>query len=79
MNNYLRDKMAPGVKLQLGTNSYGYPSGGLPLKNGGWIQEATKGMRKDKPCTGKKFGSRTCPKGSRRYNLAKTFKKMAKS
>jgi|TARA_B100001964_G_scaffold75321_1_gene85593 hypothetical protein len=79
MNNYLRDKMAPGVKLQLGTNSYGYPSGGLPLKNGGWIQEATKGMRKDKPCTGKKFGSKTCPKGSRRYNLAKTFKKMAKS
>jgi hypothetical protein len=51
----------------------------LPLKNGGWIQEATKGMRKDKPCTGKKFGSKTCPKGSRRYNLAKTFKKMAKS
>ena len=79
MNNYLRDKMAPGVKLQLGTNSYGYPSGGLPLKNGGWIQEATKGMRKDKPCTGKKFGSKTRPKGSRRYNLAKTFKKMAKS
>ena len=78
MNNYLRDKMAPGVKLQLGTNSYGYPSGGLPLKNGGWIQEATKGMRKDKPCTGKKFGSASCPPGSKRYNLAKTFKKMAR-
>ena len=45
---------------------------------GGWIQSATKGMRKDKPCTGKKFGSKTCPKGSRRYNLAKTFKKMAR-
>ena len=43
-----------------------------------WIQKATKNMRKDKPCTGKKFGSKTCPKGSRRYNLAKTFRKMAK-
>ena len=53
----------------------GYKSGG----NGGdWIQEATKDMRKDKPCTGKKFGSKTCPPGSKRYNLAKTFKKMGK-
>ena len=52
----------------------GYKSGG----NGDdWIQEATKDMRKDKPCTGKKFGSKTCPPGSKRYNLAKTFKKMA--
>ena len=41
-----------------------------------WIQKATKNMRKDKPCTGKKFGSETCPKGSRRYNLAKTFRAM---
>jgi hypothetical protein len=43
-----------------------------------WIQKATKGMRKDKPCTGDKFGSASCPPGSKRYNLAKTFKKMAK-
>ncbi len=43
-----------------------------------WIQKATKNMRKDKPCTGEKFGSETCPPGSKRYNLAKTFKKMAK-
>ena len=82
MNSYLKDKRAPGVKLQLGANSYGYPSGGLPVRvganKGGWIQDAVKGMRKDKPCTGKKFGSKTCPKGSRRYNLAKTFRKMAR-
>ena len=82
MNDYLKDKRAPGVKLQLGANSYGYPSGGLPvrvgMKDAGWIQDAVKGMRKDKPCTGKKFGSKTCPKGSRRYNLAKTFKSMAR-
>ena len=43
-----------------------------------WIQKATKTMRKDKPCTGDKFGSESCPPGSKRYNLAKTFRKMAK-
>lgn len=48
------------------------------FKKGGWIQKATKNMRKDKPCTGSKFGSSSCPPGSRRYNLAKTFRKMAK-
>lgn len=48
----------------------------MEFKKGGWIQAATKGMRKDKPCTGSKFGSSTCPPGSKRYNLAKTFKKM---
>jgi hypothetical protein len=44
-----------------------------------WIQKAVKGMRKDKPCTGKKFGSKSCPPGSKRYNLAKTFRRMAKN
>jgi len=44
-----------------------------------WIQKATKNMRTDKPCTGSKFGGPSCPPGSKRYNLAKTFKKMAKS
>ena len=82
MNSYLKDKSAPVVKLQLGSNSYGYPSGGFPVrvgaKSGGWIQDAVKGMRKDKPCTGKKFGSSTCPPGSKKYNLAKTFRKMAR-
>ena len=54
-------------------------SGGrVAAKDGKWIQKATKGMRKDKPCTGKKFGSSSCPPGSKRYNLAKTFRKMAK-
>ena len=53
--------------------------GRVAAKDGTWIQKAVKGMRKDKPCTGKKFGSSSCPPGSKRYNLAKTFKKMAKS
>ena len=48
-------------------------------KDDKWIQKATKNMRKDKPCTGKKFGSETCPKGSKRYNLAKTFRAMNKA
>ena len=57
----------------------GYAKGGrVGAKEGRWIQKAVKGMRKDKPCTGKKFGSKSCPPGSKRYNLAKTFKKMAK-
>ena len=59
-----------------------YAKGGrVSAKSGKWIQEVdasikrrgTKGV-----CTGKKFGSKTCPPGSKRYNLAKTFKKMAR-
>jgi hypothetical protein len=59
-----------------------YALGGrVGAKSGKWIQEVdasikrrgTKGV-----CTGKKFGSKTCPPGSKRYNLAKTFKKMAR-
>jgi len=53
--------------------------GTMAKKDKNWIQKATKNMRKDKPCTGKKFGGPTCPKGTRRYNLAKTFRKMNKA
>ena len=71
-----------GVALR-GGGRVGLKSGGcvsrVKAKDGKWIQKAVKGMRKDKPCTGKKFGSSSCPPGSKRYNLAKTFKKMAKS
>ena len=42
-----------------------------------WIQGAVKD--KSKPCTGSKFGSGSCPKGSRKYSLAQTFHKMAKN
>ena len=63
-----------------------YKFGGAPcmecggnMKQGGqWIQNATKNMRKDHPCTGSKFGGKDCPPGSKRYNLAKTFRAMAK-
>jgi hypothetical protein len=52
--------------------------GSVKAKDGKWIQSAVKGMRKDKPCTGSKLGSKTCPPGSKRYTLAKTFSKMNK-
>ena len=46
-----------------------------------WIQDAEKDIEKrgtEGVCTGDKFGSDSCPEGSKRYNLAKTFRKMAK-
>ena len=46
-----------------------------------WIQKATASIKErgtEGVCTGKKFGGPTCRPGTRRYNLAKTFKKMAK-
>lgn len=46
-----------------------------------WIQKATKSIERrgtEGVCTGSKFGSSSCPAGSKRYNLAKTFKAMAK-
>ena len=46
-----------------------------------WIQKATASIKKrgtEGVCTESKFGGKGCPPGSKRYNLAKTFKKMAK-
>jgi len=48
---------------------------------GKWIQKATASIKRrgtEGVCTGAKFGSPSCPAGSKRYNLAKTFKKMSK-
>ena len=50
-------------------------------KDDQWIQKATADIKKrgtEGVCTGDKFGSESCPPGSKRYNLAKTFKAMAK-
>ena len=50
-------------------------------KDDRWIQKATADIKErgtEGVCTGDKFGGPTCPPGSKRYNLAKTFKKMAK-
>ncbi len=46
-----------------------------------WIQDAEEDIERrgtEGVCTGDKFGSDSCPPGSKRYNLAKTFRKMAK-
>ena len=75
---YMYTKDGKDFFKHIGTRKYdSFKKGGKADKK--WIQKATKGMRKDKPCTGKKFGSATCPPGSKRYNLAQTFKKMARS
>lgn len=42
-----------------------------------WIQGAVNPAHKG-DCTGKNFGGPDCKKGSRKYNLAVTFRKMAK-
>ena len=46
-----------------------------------WIQKATASIKRRGTkgvCTGSKFGGTSCPPGSKRYNLAVTFKKMAR-
>lgn len=46
-----------------------------------WIQDVNKDIEKRGTkgvCTGSKFGSDSCPPGSKRYNLAETFKGMNK-
>ena len=46
-----------------------------------WIQGAEKDIKRrgtEGVCTGKKFGGPTCRPGTKRYNLAKTFRKMAR-
>ena len=55
--------------------------GRVGAKEGRWIQKVNKSIKARGTkgvCTGKKFGSKSCPPGSKRYNLAKTFRKMAK-
>lgn len=59
------------------------PQGLLMAKkvNKKWIQKATASIKKrgtEGVCSGKKFGGKSCPPGSKRYNLAKTFKKMGR-
>jgi len=46
-----------------------------------WIKDATRSIERRGTkgvCTGSKFGGPTCRPGTKRYNLAKTFKRIAK-
>ena len=69
-------------KLEKKEKKYTKKFGKSPYEKKGWIQEATASIKRrgtEGVCTGDKFGSASCPPGSKRYNLAKTFKKMAKN
>lgn len=47
-----------------------------------WIQKAFASAKKKGAlgvCSGEKFGGPSCPPGSKRYNMAKTLRKMAAS
>jgi len=47
----------------------------------GWIQNVFQAAKKRGTigdCTGKKYGSSSCPKGSKKYNFAKTMRKINK-
>jgi len=54
---------------------------GIMQEDDTWIQGAEKDIESrgtEGVCTGDKFGGPTCKPGTKRYNLAKTFRKMAK-
>ena len=44
-----------------------------------WIQKAFSKIKKkgtEGKCTGKKYGSKSCPEGSKAYNMAKNLRKI---
>ena len=71
----------------IATNRYGgnisrYKSGGKAKSSKNWIDGVTNSIKKrgtEGRCTGSNFGGPGCPPGSRQYNLAVTFKNMARS
>jgi len=83
--NYDRDYKRLGKvedKLERKEKKYMKKFGTSPYQKKNWIQDATASIKArgtEGVCTGDKFGSSSCPPGSKRYNLAKTFKKMAKN
>ena len=47
-----------------------------------WIQKAFASIKKRGTkgvCSGSKFGGPTCPSGTKRYNMAKTLRKINKA
>jgi len=47
-----------------------------------WIQKAFRSVKKrgtSGKCTGSKFGSKSCPSGSKAYNMAKNMRKISKN
>ena len=69
------------TKREISNEEYRRRMKGSPAKKKNWIQDVNKDIERRGTkgvCTGDKFGSESCPPGSKRYNLAKTFKKMNK-
>jgi len=82
LDDYKKSKLSKWAKKYgaKGLRPQAKAKGGKADKN--WIQGVNKSIKKRGTkgvCTGKKFGSASCPPGSKRYNLAKTFKKMARA
>ena len=83
--NYDKDYKRLGKvedKLKRKEKRYEQKFGTSPYQKKNWIQDATASIKArgtEGVCTEDKFGSSSCPPGSKRYNLAKTFKKMAKN
>ena len=51
------------------------------MAKGEWIQKAFRGIKKRSTqgvCTGAKFGGPTCRPGTKRYNMAKTLRRINK-
>ena len=82
LDDYKKSRLSKWVKKYgaKGLRPQAKAEGGKADKN--WIQGVNKSIKKRGTkgvCTGKKFGSASCKPGSKRYNLAKTFKKMARA
>jgi len=48
-------------------------------KDDKWIQKAfskIEGTKREGKCTGKKYGSKSCPEGSKAYNMATNLRKI---
>ena len=78
-----KGKKGKKKKVEVKKESFEYLLGSVlnDAQKKGWIQGAEDDIEKrgtEGVCTGDKFGSASCPPGSKRYNLAKTFKKMGK-
>lgn len=72
-------KIAFGQGFVVG--SVGQPTSKIVSEKNNWIKDAKKSIKRrgtEGVCTGKNMGGPSCPPGSKRYNLAKTFRKMGK-
>ena len=79
----LEDNLGPGLAVAAAERQEGISdrASGIMQEDDTWIQDAEDDIEDrgtEGVCTGDKFGGPTCKPGTKRYNLAKTFRKMAK-